>query len=497
MNRKWTTILVAITLVMVFAVPSRMAGRKLTSGWHHHYKLIVLPTLGGANSTIGGESIFGTLNNQGDALVQGDTAIAGVSQVYSWQNGIQTEFQVLPAVPDSPPNSAYPNWVNQWGLGVGVSTTSAVDPLTNAPEGHAVLWTPNGKIIDLGTLGGYQSQANAVNDFGQVTGWVENTTPDPFSLGEGAETQGFIYQFGVMHLLGTLGGPDSNALFVDDLGQAAGCSWTSSTPNADTGVPTLDAFIWQNGKMTDLHPGNFGGTLACTNFMNNIGEIVGFMADASENNHPFLWKNGKTTDLFTEGNLGGDIGSAHAVNLLGHVAGDAWNSGFTSRHAVLWRNGGIVDLGLLSGAPCSDAYILNSGDQVVGTSGACDESSGDAFLWENGSLVDLNTLIPTDAGIQLQFAFAINESGEIAGDGILTASGDGRGFLLIPCDQYHPGIAGCDYSLVDAASVAEVRVPLAAQKSATLNHKPGVSADVKAWWRGSMRHRVGIEPLNH
>jgi probable HAF family extracellular repeat protein len=189
----------------------------------------------------------------------------------------------------------------------------------------------------------------------------------------------------MMHRLGTRGGPDSNALFIDDLGQAAGCSWTSPTPNADTGIPTLDAFIWQNGKMTDLNPGNFGGTLACANFMDNRGQIVGFMTDPEENTHPFLWVNGKTTDLFTEGNLGGDIGSAHSVNILSHVAGDAWNTDITSRHAVLWRNGSIVDLGLLNGAPCSDAHVLNSGDQVAGTSGPCDESSGDAFLWENDS----------------------------------------------------------------------------------------------------------------
>jgi probable HAF family extracellular repeat protein len=489
------TLIGLMCVIAALAIPLRIHGQLEKSG-HHHYKLVLLGTLGGPNSSIGGEIIYGTLNNQGTAVVQADTPIVDpfnpggyIDHVYSWKNGVQTDFETLPTLPSSVGNNAYPNWINGWGLTAGWSANGVLGPFTGLPEAHAVIWTPGGKIFDLGTMGGYQSHANFVNDFAQIVGTTENTTADPFSFGDGGETQAFIWQFGVMRPLGTLGGSDSNAFFVNDLGQAAGCSWTNSTPNPATGIPTLDAFIWENGKMTDLNPGNFGGTQACANFLNNRGQVVGFMTDADENNHPFLWDRGKTTDLFTLGRLGGQNGSAHAINDLGHIVGDEFNA-LHDRHAVLWRDGGMIDLQTVNGGPCSDAYYLNSSDEVVGTSGPCDESTGHAFLWENGGIVDLNALIPPNSGIELQFAFSINESGVIAGDGTLNDSGNVRGFLLIPCDSNHPGLEGCDYSLVEAVSAVEAHPTQTTHiPSATTSETKLSPAEMMARVRSMMANR--------
>jgi len=67
--------------------------------------------------------------------------------------------------------------------------------------------------------------------------------------------------------------------------------------------------------------------------------------------------------------------------------------------------------------------------------------------------VDLNTLLPPGSSVLVPNAIGINDRGEIAAKGVLP-NGDQHAVLLIPCDENHPGVEGCDYSLVDAATAA-------------------------------------------
>lgn len=99
--------------------------------------------------------------------------------------------------------------------------------------------------------------------------------------------------------------------------------------------------------------------------------------------------------------------------------------------------------------------------QVVGTSEneeLCHHTGEHAFLWEKGGpMVDLNTLIPPGSSLQLTFAFAINGRGEIIGVGVPSGCAPqdvnlcGHAFVLIPCNDDHSNVAGCDYSMVEAA----------------------------------------------
>jgi probable HAF family extracellular repeat protein len=77
-----------------------------------------------------------------------------------------------------------------------------------------------------------------------------------------------------------------------------------------------------------------------------------------------------------------------------------------------------------------------------------------AFLWENGSMIDLNALIPPGSGMQLSLAETINDRGEIAVNGTPSGCGlveaFGHAVLLIPCDENHQSVEGCDYNMVEA-----------------------------------------------
>jgi uncharacterized membrane protein len=87
------------------------------------------------------------------------------------------------------------------------------------------------------------------------------------------QTRGFLWRDGVMLDLGTLGGPDALTQAINERGQIVGISYTSSIPNPDSGIPTIDPFFWEDGRMEDI--GSFGGTFGVASFLNNRGQVVG------------------------------------------------------------------------------------------------------------------------------------------------------------------------------------------------------------------------------
>jgi len=58
--------------------------------------------------------------------------------------------------------------------------------------------------------------------------------------------------------------------------------------------------------------------------------------------------------------------------------------------------------------------------------------------------------------VHLAIGSYIDNRGEIAAVGVLP-NGDGRAVLLIPCDENHPGVEGCDYSMVEASAAPPVQ----------------------------------------
>jgi probable HAF family extracellular repeat protein len=167
------------------------------------------------------------------------------------------------------------------------------------------------------------------------------------------------------------------------------------------------------------------------------------------------------------GTLGGNFGGAVWINDAGEVVGTATIAGDQATLGFFWKDGKMTNLGTVDGDPCSIAVHINRKEQIVGSSLACGANGGHAFLWENGGpMVDLNTLVAPGSGLQLTRATSINERGEITTFGGLS-NGDTRTVLLIPCDENHTNLEGCDYSLVDAPAVAGRNPAPVTQRSTT------------------------------
>jgi probable HAF family extracellular repeat protein len=447
-----------------------------TSQQHTHYKLVDLGTFGGPQSYVNEpNSLPPVLNDQGTVAGWADTSTPDpypafcfneeqpcyVSHAFQWKNGEITDLNALPGG-----GSSTASWISPNGLIAGYSENGETDPsVPGLPEIRAVLWK-NAEIQDLGTLprGGYESQANAVNSRGQVVGGATNTTPDIYSLLGGTETRAFLWQNGVMEDLGTLGGADSVALLVNESGQVVGQSFLNDTPSAycaGLDLPVSSgAFLWEHGKMTNL--GSFGGTCTFATDLNDLGQVVGLSTlEGDEYQHAFLWQHGLFSELHNT--LGGNNAAGLAVNNSGTVVGWASLPGNQEDHASLWEGNTMTDLGTLDGDPCSFGFSVNATGQVVGISGfqrdvpGCDSGQTiRAFLWERGSMVDLNALIPYDSGLYLTSPETINDQGEIAGVGF-DLSGNQHAFLLVPCDQKHLDVEGCDYSPADSSASVQVR----------------------------------------
>ena len=476
MNIRLLTRIATATLFTALGMPALVVAQN-ASAKHHRYKLVDIGTFGGPYSLVPiGEFVLvlpAALNNRGAVVGGADTsspdpycldgAECYVAHAFRWAAGVRTD---LGALVQSRNSSA--EWISPNGLIAGFSENGEFDPLLGFTELRAVLWR-NGRIFDLGTLpeGGYESWANAVNSNGDVVGWATNTVADPNSMtaaiGNGQQTRAFLWHNGTMQDVGTLGtGTDAIAQFINERGQVFGWSYTGAQGSgscAGGAFPmATDSFIWDKEHgMRDL--GTFGGTCTLALATSEGGSVVGFSTNPQGLSRAFLWKNGSMQDL--GGSIGGEQATALAMNESEQIVGWASLAGELGLHATLWKHpGDITDLGTPDPSECSMALSINARTQIVGQSFDCvSGGSIHALLWDDGKLFDLNGLIAPDARLTLQFAGNINDKGEIAGQG-LDASGDLHAFLLIPCDEAHPNLEGCNYSLVDAAAVDQ-RTPQA------------------------------------
>jgi probable HAF family extracellular repeat protein len=225
----------------------------------------------------------------------------------------------------------------------------------------------------------------------------------------------FLWEQGKMTDLGTLGGQTSSANAINDRGQIVG---ESETADGET-----HAFLWEHNSMVDL--GSPGET-SSAHGINNRGIIVGAAFAKNIRGGAVIWQDGKRQSL---GDLGpsGSGSTAMSINNGGEIAGVS--SGFAPNgggvvRGVVWLNGAIRDIGTLGGLH-STANSLNGTGDVVGWAELPDQAST-AFIWSDGAMHQLgilqNGLVAPGNGTQ---AIAINDYGQVVGSS-LNSTGESR-----------------------------------------------------------------------
>jgi probable HAF family extracellular repeat protein len=281
-------------------------------------------------------------NSQGYAIndanqIVGAAYNAGTTQIsaFIWQNGSFTTIGTPPGFTGTEPGDA----IN----GSGQFAGRLRNDIGQGFE-HAFLYSA-GRITDLGTLGGTNSQAIGINSFGDVVGGAQTAA---------GFQHAFLYHNGVMSDLGTLGGRTSRAFGINDLGQVVGEAEVS--PGG-----AVHAFLWSSSSgMRDLGVlPNEGGSRAID--INNRGQVVGTSGT------PFLWQNGTLTALSV---FPGFLGDARSINASGTIAGvQIPISDKAPEVAAIWDPNGVrTNIGLEPGfnGP-SSASGINDAGVVTGT----------------------------------------------------------------------------------------------------------------------------------
>ncbi len=297
----------------------------------------------------------------------------GLSEIRAvlWKHGKITDLGTLEGGTES---EAFA--VNARGQAVGAATNGIPDPSSIVgvtTQVRAFLWQ-NGAMQDLGTLpGGTDALALLVNERGQIVGqsYTGSSIPPPTpscTPTEGLTLHGFLWENGKMVDLGTLGGSCAFTYALNNRGQVVGRATLA-------GDQTSHPYIWDRETMMDL--GTLGGTFGFASGINDAGAVIGTATNQDDEALlAFLWKDGVISNLGTL--TGNGCSGADAINSKGQVVGGSgfflpdFFPGCTDavEHAFVWQNGTMVDLNAFvppgSDLTLNEAVFINDRGEISG-----------------------------------------------------------------------------------------------------------------------------------
>jgi probable HAF family extracellular repeat protein len=198
------------------------------------------------------DSTFATALNDGGQV----TGFLYPSQAVLWQDGVMVDLSKQTRRRLREARS-----INNAGDIVGVCQSA---------DNHLVAYVlRQGQVSELDVLGSNTHEGQAINEVGQVCG----------SYLAAGRCRAFLWQDGVAHDLGALGGDDatSRAAAINDAGVVVG---TSGRSRDGTGAPYVPrAFVASGGTMADLNDllvdGAEGWALRSATAINNLGQVIG------------------------------------------------------------------------------------------------------------------------------------------------------------------------------------------------------------------------------
>lgn len=348
--------------------------------------------------------------------------------------------------------------INDYGQVVGNSYVADSNGIPTNEK--AFLFTPGVGMVDLGTAGATGAFAWDINDSGRVTGLVH----EGGSLASGGYWEwAAIWDNGVGHTIPGYGQPgmSSTATGVNDSGIVVG---HSDVMNWADPLPHSEAFVYDGSTLRFL--GTLGGPWSYAMDINNSGFIAGF-ADTGENPyggpgvytsryHAVIWSpSGALLDL---GTFGTDS-YAYKINASGMVVGSSIaRDGYS--HAFLYNGTSLIDIGTPN--QNTEAVSINDAGQVIGNTNNWIYAT--PFLFEGGVKYDLNALVNSLGSDKLVSTHDINNFGQIVGYG--QHSGRYEAFVLTPTGVVVPppppptgnaaptADAGGPYAITDGQSLS-------------------------------------------